>query len=155
MSDILREQKSCKEIERLRKGLHPRSLTFDDVDINGQVLFCEVSGPKARPVVPEPLRDSILKLHHDIDHPGKSESVRRSAKEYFWTKMKTKIENYVKTCSTCQKVKTKKAKNPHIGDFPVSHIFMSTCAGPFRKVKGINTCSLSSAGRLGSGTRFQ
>ena len=140
LSDILREQKSCKEIERLRKGLHPRSLTFDDVDINGQVLFCEVSGPKARPVVPEPLRDSILKLHHDIDHPGKSESVRRSAKEYFWTKMKTKIENYVKTCSTCQKVKTKKAKNPHIGDFPVpqkrfSHIHVDVC-GPLPESKG-------------------
>ena len=47
-------QSSCPEISRIRKGDKPRNAIFEDRDIDGLSVFCEVTS-STRPYVPEPL----------------------------------------------------------------------------------------------------
>ena len=83
----------------------------------GITLFCDISdGKKARPLVPAPWRDLILRMFHGLCHSGQAETLRRVAARYYWPKIREDVSNFVKTCS-CQAVKIHK----HI-KLPPQHI---------------------------------
>ena len=137
---IAEEQRKCRDVDNCRKGLHPKSLKFRDELINGTEIFCEVSGSKIRPVLPEPFRLTILQSYHNVDHPGQRESQRRCASQYYWPVMKKEIKNYVRSCHACQSTKPSKLKEPQPGFFPVpqkrfSHIHIDVC-GPLPPSRG-------------------
>ena len=98
-------QENCPEIKLIKSGDQPKSASFKNVNIDGTDLFCEVSGKKARPYVPKPLRDTITTSLHSIDHLGFKPSLKRIAGEYYWPSIKGDIKTYVKTCVPCKKVK--------------------------------------------------
>ena len=72
-----------------------------------------------RPLVPKSLRTLILNLLHHQDHPSARETLRRTAKDYYWPCMKVQVEQFVKTCHPCQIAKQSKTVNPGIGHFDV------------------------------------
>ena len=140
LSDLGNKQKHCPEASNIKKGLHPTSLSFAEVDIDGVPILCETSSDIPRPVVPKEFRQTILKAYHNTDHPGRKESVRRTASNYYWPKIKQETNEYVRTCHACQSTKPSKDKTPHIGDFPVpkkrfSHIHVDVC-GPLPPSNG-------------------
>ena len=131
-------QKSCADIVNIKKGNHPTSCTFEDVDIDGSSLYCETSGQVPRPVVPEGFRQQIMRAYH-LDHPGESEAKRRTSSGYFWPNMGKQISKFVKECHPCQSTKPSKMKS-NIGDFPVpqkrfSHIHVDV-VGPLPASRG-------------------
>ena len=140
LKDIANAQQDCQEIKNLKKGNHPVSLSFANVELDGLTLFCEISRDKPRPVLPPEFRAEVLRAHHSIDHPGKRESARRTCSQYYWTNMRKEINNFVKNCHPCQCTKASKMKSPHIGEFPVpqrrfSHIHVDIC-GPLPPRRG-------------------
>ena len=138
--EIAEAQTTCNDVKVIKEGKHPTSLKFETLDLDGAKVFCETSGPRARPVLPESLRPRILQSHHGIDHPGRRESERRTGSQYFWPKMKKIIRQYVTTCHTCQSTKSSKLKPPSKGEFPIperrfSHIHVDIC-GPLPPSNG-------------------
>ena len=86
----------------------------------GVDLVCETSDPdNPRPMIPEKHRSLVLNLFHHTDHAGQKEIVRRTAKEYYWPKMRHDIQEFVRSCHPCQLAKQSRAVDPGIGDFPV------------------------------------
>ena len=138
-SQIAEAQKSCPDTKCHRLGNHPTSLLFEEVDIDGFNLICEVSGSKPRPLLPLQFRQQVLDAYHLIDHPGQAETKRR-CQNYYWPHMNKMISAFVKRCHPCLSTKTNKQKQPHIGDFPVpqrrfSHIQVDVC-GPLPPSRG-------------------
>lgn len=139
LQKIRNAQQKCPDIPIIKQGKHDIALCFETIDIDGVELFCEVSGTRPRPLLPEPLRLSVIKSHH-CDHPGQAEAVRRTASQYFWPNMKKDIIKYVAKCHGCLSTKSNKLKEPHVGHFPVpqrrfSHIHVDVC-GPLPPSRG-------------------
>lgn len=59
-----------------------------------------------RAVVPHQLRNKILKHYHDeYGHPGINKTAKLALQFYWWRNAFKDIKTYVKSCTTCQKVK--------------------------------------------------
>ena len=81
-----------------------------------------------------------MNSHHNGDHPGKAESIRRTASQYYWPNLKKDVNKLVTNCHPCRSTKPNKAKEPHVGEFPVpqqrfSHIHIDIC-GPLPVSRG-------------------
>ena len=75
----------------------------------GPTLYCEVSGAKARPLLPFKFRKQVmLALHNGLDHCGQKEFLRRISSEYYRPSMRADISEYSKACHPCQVAKTGK-----------------------------------------------
>ena len=64
---------------------------------------------RERLVIPpnDPLKRMILHRHHGglIGHPGRDETTRKVAEQYYWPGMKAWVDAYVKGCTKCQQNK--------------------------------------------------
>ena len=72
-------------------------------------------------VVPKSLQDDVLRSYHDAiiaAHPGLDRTYNNIRMKYFWKRMYSDIETYVKTCIECQQGKT----NPHAKKAPLQPI---------------------------------
>ena len=68
-------------------------------------------------VVPEPLKDIILQMCHDlksVGHLGISKTIERLQKSFYWRNMTVDSSLYVRTCATCSKNK-KASRTPRAG----------------------------------------
>merc|ERR1711923_635543 len=98
----------------------PKGVKMSDVNNFGVSLYCEISDPNnPRPLLPMDQRNLVLNLLHHQDHPSAKETLRRTAKEYYWPCMKKNVEAFVKTCHPCQVAKSSKTIDPGIGVFEV------------------------------------
>ena len=136
---IFEAQKDCSETALIKAKKHPTSLIFDQVNINGVELLCEVSQSKPRPFLPKRLRNFVIKQMH-FAHKGVRESVRSISMCYYWTDMKAEITRYVQTCHGCQSVKATNVTPPHYGNFEVPDQRFSHChvdiVGPLPESEG-------------------
>ena len=102
-------QASCEEVQAHRQGKHPPGLILTDYSFGDVVLYADVSNHhRARPLVPKQFRTQIMGLFHHITHPGQKETVRLVAASYYWPTMRNDVAHFVKTCPSCQAVKTTK-----------------------------------------------
>lgn len=69
-------------------------------------IYCEVSTGKNRPYVPSELRKEIFNKLHNIAHPGVRASRKLINTRYFWPNQNKDINNWAKSCLSCQKSKT-------------------------------------------------
>jgi hypothetical protein len=62
----------------------------------------------------ERLRQETVMNYHDVDHPGRDQTIERAKREVHWPGMNTWIDNYIKGCGTCQQNKniTHRIKTP-------------------------------------------
>ncbi len=68
-------------------------------------LFCEVSQPNPRPVIPPDMRHSIFKSMHELSHPGCKATLRLLITRFFWPGMKADIVQWCSECQQCQQCK--------------------------------------------------
>ena len=98
----------------------PKNVKAADVELLGNTLFCEISdSTNPRPLLPEPLRDTVVNLLHHGDHPNIKETIRRVSRDYYWPGLRKNITNFVRTCHPCQLAKQASTINPGVGDFKV------------------------------------
>ena len=66
------QQKMCADVAAHRAGHTLNGVIMKDIEFApGIWLYCDVSnGKKARPLVPKPNRDLIIRWFHEIAHPG-------------------------------------------------------------------------------------
>ena len=97
---LLRDlQANCPEIERIRKGDMPRNASFNDVEMDNKLIFCETSSNKGpRPYVPQELRSQLTQSLH-FDHLGTKTTLKRVTSQYYWPSMKHDVPLFIKTCS--------------------------------------------------------
>ena len=102
-------QLNCKDVEAHRKGQHAAGLHMADFEFSpGITLFCDLSdGKKARPLVPKPWRQLIIRMMHALSHPGQSETLKRVADRYYWPEIKKDVSEFVRACK-CQSIKVHK-----------------------------------------------
>jgi ribosomal protein L21E len=96
-------------------------------------------------VVPESLKESILRLNHDIPSSGHQGIGRMKAKlkaKYYWAGMRVDLEQYILTCPTCNQNKKGNRipkcslTNFHSGS-PMERVHLDFL-GPLKKTKSGN-----------------
>ena len=85
-------------------------------------------------------RNLIVNLIHHGDHPSVKETIKRTAKDYYWPRMRADITEFCRTCHPCQVAKQSATVKPGIGHFPVpderfSYIHVDI-VGPLPESKG-------------------
>ena len=138
-SVIFEAQEECREVQTIKAGQHPTSVTFQSVLFDEVQLWCETSYSRPRPVLPKKLRSFVLKNMHYCHH-GIKETTRMISSHYYWSDMKKEISNYVQTCHGCQSTKPSKLTPPHYGTFDVPDKRFSHChvdiVGPLPESEG-------------------
>ena len=133
--EIAQAQLECEDVKNCKQGNHPVSLSFEDIVINGVPLLCEVTGKKPKPFLPEKFRKCVMKSHHGGDHPGKAESVRRTASQYYWPNLKKEVDNMVTNCHPCRSTKPGQGPSHWRVPGPSAEIFTY----PYRYLRAIAT----------------
>ena len=106
---LARDQKMCPDVRNMSK----RSNTVQSLEFSpGVKLLCDMDGPKARPLVPKQSRDLIIRMYHQLSHPGQKETLDKVKASYFWSTMGKDVSRYVRGCQTCQAVKPYKEIRP-------------------------------------------
>ena len=68
-----------------------------------------MDSPRWRLCIPKgTLRQRLLALHHDCSssgHPGRDKTYSKLCRDYFWPGMSRDVNQYVRSCDKCQRVK--------------------------------------------------
>ena len=115
------EQRTDIDVIAHRAGNHVKGLRLTDIEFSpGIFLLCDMSdGKKARPVVPKAQRATIIRMYHQLAHPGKKETIRKIADRYYWPNMKSDIATFVSQCIPCNTCKPHKTIIPPLDSRPV------------------------------------
>jgi transposase InsO family protein len=105
--------------------------------------------PKNLFVVPSILQDEVLKLNHDIrdaGHLGQHNTYSRVKNSFYWFRMRSDINLYVRTCAKCNtNKKPSRKKRAGLGEFhagaPMDRVHIDVL-GPFTKSPKGNTVIL-------------
>jgi len=89
-----------------------------DIGLHDTKLFCEISHPNPRPVVPSKLRKSIFNHLHNLAHYGTKASYRLIISRYFWPSLKSDVRSWCQECIVCQQNKIGKHTKKQIHDLP-------------------------------------
>ena len=97
---------------------------------------------KKQLAIPRKLRDNVLKSYHDAlsgGHQGQERTYEAIRMKYFWPKMYSDIQTYVKTCIPCQQAKRYiHQKQALLKPLPIGHVFSRLhidILGPLPKTK--------------------
>ena len=100
-------------------------------------------------VVPHSMKEQVLKLSHDskdAGHVGERNTYQKVKHGFYWYRMRTEIENYVRTCRACnlnkmpRKYKKAPMKKYHAGS-PMERVHVDVL-GPMNKTPQGNTLIL-------------
>lgn len=116
---LLKRIRKCQDfepavVEALKhvKKLGPATLRNDLVDWNIEQDLLQYRGKIYIPNDQE-LRTELVRLHHDsplAGHPGVWKTVELLSRNYHWYGMAQFVKDYVRTCDTCHRGKTSRAK---------------------------------------------
>lgn len=98
--ELLRSQEEEDDIRNIKKTLE----TYEKDD-EGYVYFID-GKQRRRLVVPAAKTDAVMRAHHDTPfggHQGIDRTTELIKERYYWRKMDADIEQFVKTCETCNK----------------------------------------------------
>jgi hypothetical protein len=109
---------------------------------NDDLLYVGQDWEHARLIVPKELTQAIIHAHHDKIYAG-HQGVKRTYDlvkiNYFWPHMSRDIENYVKQCESCAKLKAGRQPTAPLGElpettFPFELVSFDIC-GPYVETK--------------------
>jgi transposase InsO family protein len=107
----------CKElITKVQAGIGSDYLISED-----GLLYVGPDLEHAKLVIPEKLRQPIIKAHHDkvfAGHQGMKRTRDLVKLNYFWPNMNRDIDNYVKQCDSCAKFKAGRQPTAPLGELP-------------------------------------
>jgi hypothetical protein len=115
--EIIQEQSSDKFCQSLKPG-DPRSKTeyFLDED---NVIYRRRKNGEHQLVVPASLANRVIGLNHNpaiFAHPGRSRTLDNICLRFYWPKMRAHVEEYVKNCRECQRLKPRHKFKAPLGD---------------------------------------
>lgn len=117
------------EINDIRK-LIDRGLLPDMETIDNTVYFVDKKLPEGsqhRIYVPKKARHWLLTLAHDDQMYGGHLGIRKTFRKlvrFYWPRMHSEVEAYVKSCNTCQAFKNPSGMPPgYLHSIPVSQVF--------------------------------
>ena len=115
------DQNSCPDVRDHKAGKHDPSLKMENFEFSpGLHIYCDVSNhKKARPLVPKPHRDLIVRWFHDIAHPGPAETLRKVGARYYWPSIRKDVAEFVSRCHGCNSSKATRIIRPPPG--PQAH----------------------------------
>ena len=78
------------------------------------LVWCELSRPAPRPLVPEGLRRPITAELHALSHPGVKATIELVKNRFFWPNLTKDVKAFVSSCIPCKKPKLSDTSNrPH------------------------------------------
>ncbi len=100
--DMAVRQLLCPEVQKMVLSSSLRLVRFPVADLT---LWCDVSTPRLRPLVPVVLRPQVFSAIHGVAHPGARASRRLISARYVWGRMNSDVTRWVKECQSCQRGK--------------------------------------------------
>ena len=92
---IRQQQELCSDVKSHLEGKIPKFVNMGHHEfLGGTSLYCEMSGPKPRPLLPASLRKRVLEAFHGIDHCGQKALLRRVSSEYYWPRQNTQVKDF-------------------------------------------------------------
>lgn len=80
-------------------------------------IFFETSTSQKRPYVPEPLRRLVFDSLHGLSHPGINATRKLITSRYFWPGMNIYLNQWSKSCISCQRSKIQRHTRSEFGKF--------------------------------------
>ena len=114
--DLAEAQASCPDLKIMQQAAN---LQLATVDVEGKILYGEVSTGIFRPVVPEKFRLPIFLHLHGAVHPGVRASRRLITARYVWPNISRDVSTWAKQCLNCQRAKVQKHVHLKPDVFPV------------------------------------
>jgi len=129
---------NLQKLEKIRKP----SLQLYNINTHGNLIWID-RVQQERICVPVKYRSIIISEHHDTPlgaHFGMDKTYQTIKQRYIWPNMRHHINQFVRSCDTCQKNKSFHQKPfgtpqiPPVPEEPWEHISIDFC-GPFPKTK--------------------
>ena len=123
VSSITEEPRRTTDLSAIAKAQNTNPDAYQDykkhdIGIPSKPLFCKVSQPNPRPVVPPELRPDVFHALHDLCHPGIKATIRLLNTRYYWENMRNDIKKWCSECLDCQKAKVTRHTKKAIKDIP-------------------------------------
>jgi hypothetical protein len=99
MADL---QKSCTECTLM---CNSTVLFVVTRKVGDTLLRGDISKGVFRPLVPVPMRDTVMAAVHNLAHPGVEATVRSVSAKFCWPKMAKQVRLFARQCISCQKAK--------------------------------------------------
>ena len=137
-SEISTLQKTCSAVQAM-KDLPSLSIVNIILD-SKEVLICDNSTEKLRPLVPESLRKPLFLALHSISHPGVRGSRRLVSARFVWPGLSRDVTVWAKSCLQCQRSKIQGHVKTSVPAIPVplrrfSHVHIDI-VGPLPSSQG-------------------
>ena len=111
----------------IASGTHKLHLEQVHLPDHHQTVWCEMSRPAPRPLVPENLRQGVFQHLHGLAHPGVKASTRLVKDRFFWPGLAKDVKIWTTQCIPCQRSKVIRHVRP-----PLQYIDMPS--GRFQHV---------------------
>ena len=69
--------------------------------------------------MPAQHRELLIRLYHDISHPGTRETLKKLGVAYYWPKIRSDVADYVSKCVPCNSCKPHKVIRPPLDTRPI------------------------------------
>jgi hypothetical protein len=111
------------------------SLQVTPFQVDGEMLYCDVSSGAVRPLVPVKNRFSVFQQIHGIAHAGAKATQRMISARFVWPRMASDIRAWVRDCQHCARAKIHRHAHPPQRPIPVprrkfAHVHVDL-VGPF------------------------
>ncbi|CAH8562393.1 unnamed protein product [Dicrocoelium dendriticum] len=118
-------------------NLHVKAIPLPD---SSDVLMCDLSTGKPRPVVPPNYRRIIFDSIHGLSHPGIRATRKLISDRFVWPALNKDVQLMVRNCLPCQRSKVQRHTQVPLGNFTVpdarfSHVHIDTI-GPLPPSSG-------------------
>jgi len=83
--------------------LHACGISGARMQVFDDIYYAD--GDQWKVILPEPLREEVIREVHNLGHYGKKRTRNTTAKMYTWKGLTRDVNNFVRTCPQCQKNK--------------------------------------------------
>ena len=93
-------------------------LKWEDIDVGGIKLLCDVSTGRPRPLLPRELRRLAFDTVHGLGHPSIRTTVKAMKSKYVWHGIGRDVARWARTCLHCQQSKVHRHTRAPLQQFP-------------------------------------
>ncbi|BES94567.1 multicellular organismal development [Nesidiocoris tenuis] len=118
MDQLADEQKNDPELRKLLQDSQS-SLRFKQNKLpSGKDLWCDISTNVIRPFIPKKFRQAFFNQVHGLHHPGVKSTVKQMNSRFVWPSINKDVNQWAKSCLSCQKAKVSRHTTTPIMNFP-------------------------------------
>lgn len=105
---LAKDQQTDEEIQKFISdniGNETKRLQFFTLPGSNHQILSDFSTGKIRPFITKKFRQQLLRLTHNLAHPGTNATEKLITSRYFWPSMKYEARKFAKECVHCQRAK--------------------------------------------------